>query len=378
MSVEKVERRDGPRYIVWWKDDLRRTKNKTFRRKADADAFDSKTKLAKRSGDLQSLDAGKETLREFHAEWVRHYAEPYLATKTRIEYDRYLKNDILPALGNKPLRRLTPLLIQEFATTLREDGRGDATVRKVLSVLQGILQRAVEWQRIPANPVKAVKKPSGKTKIRRVAHPPMTVEKLRRALPAMRDGLLVSLWAYAGLRPGESLALKWGDVGTQSISITKAVSLGEEKETKTGKDRVVPLLKPLAQDLNEWKLASGRPKDDALVFPASGGGHWKDHDFRNWRKRIFQPAATPLGIANPYELRHSYVSLRFAESANAAEIAEEVGNSLEVLLSTYTHVIAELRGTSTVSAEALILEARRGHKSVTWKDTSTEQGAMRS
>ena len=56
------------------------------------------------------------------------------------------------------------------------------------------------------------------------------------------------------------------------------------------------------------------------------------------------------------------MSLRFAESANAAEIAEEVGNSLEVLLSTYTHVIAELRGASTVSAEALILEARRGHK----------------
>jgi hypothetical protein len=107
------------------------------------------------------------------------------------------------------------------------------------------------------------------------------------------------------------------------------------------------------------------------VFPGSGGGHWKDHDFRNWRKRVFKPAASPLGIANPYELRHSYVSLRFAESANAAEIAEEVGNSLEVLLSTYTHVIAELRGARTVSAEALILKARRGHKLVTWKDAST-------
>ena len=153
--------------------------------------------------------------------------------------------------------------------------------------------------------------------------------------------------------------MTWGDVREKSLFVTKSVALGEVKGTKTGKNRVVPLLKPVAQDLNEWKIKSGRPDDDALVFPAGSGGLWKDHDYRNWRKRVFQPAATPLGIARPYDLRHSYVSLRFAESANAAEIADEVGNSLEVLLSTYTHVIAELRGVSGLSAEALIIEARR-------------------
>jgi hypothetical protein len=42
VSVKKVERQDGPRYVVWWKDDLRRTRNKTFRLKGDADAFDAK------------------------------------------------------------------------------------------------------------------------------------------------------------------------------------------------------------------------------------------------------------------------------------------------------------------------------------------------
>ena len=50
MSVKKIERLDGPRYIVWWKNERRETRNKTFRRKADADAFDAKIKLAKRSG----------------------------------------------------------------------------------------------------------------------------------------------------------------------------------------------------------------------------------------------------------------------------------------------------------------------------------------
>jgi hypothetical protein len=45
---------------------------------------------------------------------------------------------------------------------------------------------------------------------------------------------------------------------------------------------------------------------------------------------------------------------------NPAEIADEMGHSLEVLFSTYAHVIAELKGAGKVSAEDLILEARRG------------------
>lgn len=57
-----------------------------------------------------------------------------------------------------------------------------------------------------------------------------------------------------------------------------------------------------------------------------------------------EPAAGRLGIARPYDLRHSYASLRFAERANPAEIAEEMGHSLEVLFSTYAHVITELKG----------------------------------
>ncbi len=78
------------------------------------------------------------------------------------------------------------------------------------------------------------------------------------------------------------MALRWGDIREHSVFVIRAVSLGEEKSTKTGKERVVPLTKPVVQDLNEWKLASGRPDDTALVFPTADGGFWEDHDYRNW------------------------------------------------------------------------------------------------
>jgi integrase len=362
VSVEKVQRRDGPRYVVWWKDELRRSRNKTFRRKADADAYDAKIKLDKRAGDLGNLDAGKRTLREFHGEWKRLYAEPRLAKKTLVEYERYLKNDILPALGHLQLRRITPRVVQRFAADLGEQGRGNEAIRKMLAILQGILQRAVEWEELQTNPVRVVKKPPANSNRQVDVLAPSEVERLRGQVLRQLDATLISVIAYAGLRPGEALALTWADIRDHTILVNKSLSLGEIKTTKTRTNRTVPLRTALAQDLGEWKLASGRPDDNRPVFPAISGGSWSDHDYRNWRIRTFKPAVTTLGITcrRPYDLRHSHASLRFAEAINPAEIAEEMGHSLETLLNTYTHVIEDLAGQGPVNADDLIAQARSG------------------
>ncbi len=55
-----------------------------------------------------------------------------------------------------------------------------------------------------------------------------------------------------------------------------------------------------------------------------------------------------------------FVSLLFAEGVNPAEIAEQMGHSLQTLLSTYTHVIEELRGRGRESADAS--SAKRGDR----------------
>ena len=47
------------------------------------------------------------------------------------------------------------------------------------------------------------------------------------------DATLVSLLAYAGLRPGEALALRWDDVRSRTILVQNALALGEVKDTKT-------------------------------------------------------------------------------------------------------------------------------------------------
>jgi integrase len=161
-----------------------------------------------------------------------------------------------------------------------------------------------------------------------------------------------------------------------AIAVDKALSLGEEKETKTGKVRSVPMLRPLAHDLNEWRIASGNPADNQLVFPAHNDHHWQEHTYKNWRRRTFKPAAAAAGHGNIrfYDLRHALASLLFAEGRNPAEIAEQLDNTIETLLSTYVHVIENLRGQPQQKAEDVIPKARRKprHTNVTQNSPALE------
>jgi hypothetical protein len=57
-----------------------------------------------------------------------------------------------------------------------------------------------------------------------------------------------------------------------------------------------------------------------------------------------------------------------SSAARPVEIADEMGHSLETLLRTYTHVIKELAGQTSVSGDDLIRDAKLGHISVTCED----------
>jgi integrase len=362
-------RRDGTTYVVWrvrWHEADGAERNRTFDRHADALAFEAKVRLAKRAGDLPSLDAGRETLAAFAEEWWDVYAKANLETATLKTYASVWNRHALPRLGHVRLRDLSPAVVARFRRELEDGGVGAASARKTMTMLQSMLRVAVEWQRIASNPVKATRKPSVKTRRAVRPTPPDTVEELRAWLVAHRaprDAVLVSVLAYAGVRPQEALALRWRHVRERTLLVEEAVAYGKLKGQKTGRPpRTVRLLAPLRQDLAEWRLASGRPDDDAFVFPAASGDVWQLHDWQNWRRRVFAPAAAAIGVdgAVPYDLRHSFASLLIHEGRlSVVEIAQQLGHSPTMTLNTYGHVIAELAEAEKVSAEEMILEARQ-------------------
>ena len=363
MSIEKVTRKSGA--VVWrvrWRE-ADRNRARTFDRKADAARFETEVRRRQQTGDLPPLEGGRETLAAFAEKWWKTYAVPNLAPKTKRIYAELWDRHVAPRLGTIPLRELTPELIASFRADLTAAGVGDPTVRKILAFLQGILQRAVEWRRIDSNPAKGVRKPPQR-KTRVVDLPSAAaVEEMRaklRTQARMRDATLVCVLAYAGLRPGEALALEWRHIRERTILIEQALAFGEVKETKTGQTRTVRLFGPLAADLAEWQLASGRPVQKALVFPGKEGKPWTDTSYRNWRRRVYGPVSETAGLdaARPYSLRHLFCSLLLAEGASVVEVARQAGHSPAMTLSTYGHVIEELEGAERRSAEAMVRAAR--------------------
>lgn len=349
-----VHRRESAFQVRWREGG--RNRARTFDRKRDADAFWLEVRRRQAAGSLPSIDAGGETLEEYVETWWRLHALPNLAENTRSTYANVWDLHVLPRLGGYRLRELTPSVIQDLRVTLSAAGVGEPTILKALTVLQSVLRLAVLQGRIQANPVQPVKKPS-QARARGVRPPaPDLVEAIRVQLRP-RDAALVSLLAYAGLRPGEALALTFGHVRDKTILVE--ASIAPEGRTKTGHHRTVTLLGPLAQDLAEWRLAAGRPPSSAPVFATSRGEFWRDFHWRNWRRRIYQPVAARVGApARPYDLRHTFVSLLVREGVPPAEIARQAGHSVQTSWATYTHVFEEFDPARRMPAETAIRRAR--------------------
>ena len=140
------------------------------------------------------------------------------------------------------------------------------------------------------------------------------------------------------------------------------MAFGVEKPTKTGRTRHVRLLRPPADDLEDWRSIQGTAQRAALVFARDDGTPWLDDDWRNWRRRTFAPAARAAGLhdCRPYDLRSSFVSLLIHEGQTVMEVARQAGHSAETCLRHYAGVFADFDPAQRVAAEEQIRAARWG------------------
>jgi len=365
VSVHRTSSPAGPRWQVRWREGTR-NRQRTFDTRRDAQRWDMEARRLGQLGQLAQLDAGTETLDHYVTEtWAPTYAGQ-LAPRTRRHYTSMYDCHVAPHLGDTPLRALNPELIARWQADRLAQGAGPVAVRHSLVLLGSILQRAYEAQRIPANPARQVRKARRprREEVRPLA--PAQVEAMRTHLLAggsenpHRDAALLSVLAYAGLRPGEALGLRWGDVSEKGILIQRSIALGLEVDTKTRQHRTVRLLGPLRADLAAWRLAAGRPAGRELIFPAAHGGPWTDPAYQSWRRRAFTRALTAAGIehARPYDLRHSFASLLLHEGRSVIYVARQLGHDATLTLTRYGHVMEELEDEPGVAAEAAIRAAR--------------------
>jgi integrase len=333
-------------------------RQRTFDRKGDRDAFRRERVRRQQLGDVVIV-AADVSLAEFVEEWWTEYALVELERSTRAAYAHTWEKHLRPRLGRYGLRQLDTDVVLALRQTLVSNGVGAPTIAKSLAVLQSILSFAVLKKRIAANPVAKVRKPAVAPDRQVVPIPPATVEDLRARL-GPRDATLVSVLAYAGLRPQEALALHGEDVDDRKIFVHRKVVDGELLGyTKTRRNRWVRLLGPLAQDLAEYRLASGRR--DGLLFPRADGEPWRAHDWRNWHRRVYRPNAEAVGLvgARPYDLRGSFVSLLVWEGQTIVEVSRQAGHSVATSDRHYARMFEDFDPDRRLSAEAVIRAARQ-------------------
>ncbi len=90
-------------------------------------------------------------------------------------------------------------------------------------------------------------------------------------------------------------------------------------------------------------------RSNGLIFPRREERPWLRHDYQNWRRRVWHDAREQAGVESlpPYDLRHAFASLHMRAGTSLSELAEQLGHSPQMTLSTYAHVLRELRPLAT-------------------------------
>lgn len=376
IDVRRHTRSDGSvteTFTVRWKDETGHRRRRSFDSLADAADYQAKRRSAKRwrPDELRQELGGQQTLEDFFREWWETQAVVELKRSTLTGYRCLWEAHVVGRLGPVRLRDIDARQVVAFRSELTAAKVGPTSIVKTMAMLQRVFRDAVEYGEVAYNPFKSVRKPSPGPM--REAQPltPLQVEQVAADIELRGyryAGVLVRFMAYTGVRPQEALALHWYAVRDSIVLVELANTDGELDRLKNRKrarkrSRTVDLFEAVQRELAEWRIEQGNPRDSELVFPhPEYGGLWREEHYRTWRRRIYVPSAENVGLPTrrPYDLRHTWTSLRIAEKRlSIAELSEQLGDRTSTVLDVYSHVMHEWRGRRSVDIDVEIRRARK-------------------
>jgi integrase len=244
---------------------------------------------------LTERDAGvavkpaQQTLNEYLDHWLEAAAKARVRPKTFHGYRIILECHIRPALGARPLSKITPLEVQQTFQAMVDKGLSARTIEYTRMILKQAFKQAIQWRLLTFNPCEGVPIPRRE----RAEMQALSPEQARRFLAVARGtryGALFELALTTGLRPSEYLALKWEDLDWERGTLSVVRSLDAEpgggyrlEETKTRNSRrVVKLLPGVLSALGSTgRRSSGSAskrasagKSRVLFSPTSGADRW--------------------------------------------------------------------------------------------------------
>jgi integrase len=245
------------------------------------------------------------------------------------------------SFGDKPVRRVTPGDVASLLKTLRERKLSSSTQAQHLRVLGACFRSAVQHGHAAQNPIDRLPKSERpRSEERESAY--FADDELPRLLAELPAGLWATLVRVAlatGMREGELSALVWGDVDLTSgtVRVRRTYSAGKLGQTKGRLGRTVDLPEETTELLGKWWGISGKPADDALVFPREdGGGH---QPFWRYTKVLYSamrragvPREGPTGEERTFHsTRHTYARKVLEQGIPISWLSRQLGHSAEAV-----------------------------------------------
>jgi integrase len=316
---------------------------------------------------------------------VASYLEAWLERKTAtgrfrpstaLHTAHHLRDHWIPLLGHYRLADLTVDDVDRALASVRRQGTrkqrlSPSSVRRIHATLRSALNDAVRRRVIPYNPAALAElEPTRRPKVR-----PWEPEELGAFLDhaaGHRLGVLFEVLAMTGLRRGEVVGLRWGDVSLEKrvlwvrqavVQVGYETVVGQPK-TSSGEDRRVDLDAATAGSLIAHRLqqdveraAFGAAYEDhGLVFAREDGSYLKPEVV----SKAFQAlvAETRLRRVRLHDLRHGQASIMLAAGVDMTVVSKRLGHSgIRITSDTYTHL---LEGVGRQAAEAAAALVPRG------------------
>ncbi|MCL6559109.1 MAG: site-specific integrase, partial [Firmicutes bacterium] len=304
----------------------------------------------------------KLTFKEFAERWLRDYAERELAPKTVSRYKELLESRIYPAMGHLKVKDIKPMHLLEFYRNLAEDGirldgkpgkLSESTIRHHHRLISSILQKATEWEVIPANPARRIKAPKSKRK-QAVCYDEQQVKALLAAADKepIKRKVLIYLAVFSGLRRGEIMGLEWQDVNFEegTISVRQAAQYvpGKGRFLKDPKNefskRTISLPSFVMDMLKQFKVHQAKERlkvgdlweDSGRVFVRWDGRPLSPEWPSDWFSEFLEKHGLPH---IPFHgLRHTAATLLINQGLPAKSISGRLGHSnIHTTMDIYGH-----------------------------------------
>lgn len=226
-------------------------------------------------------------------------------------------------------------------SSVKCDRLSSGTIGLVRNILSQIFDYGIVNLGIKENPVKLASMPKQFTNDKRVKI--WSVDEYKTFYFSLEKNIyrvLFNVMYFGGLRIGETVMLTPNDINGNVISIVKtfnrAPSLYTKRKSSTTKtkssERQVLIPQQLAEQLQRYmnSLIGLKPTD--RIFDISIGTI----------SQFLTRRAKKLGLPHisPHNLRHSYASLIFNQTHNAAMCAKQLGHkNAKIFLDTYAHMM---------------------------------------